>query len=228
MPMTFSAAYVQWRTYEDSSRNRIAGWLGLPRGMDYDEAVSLTLKNSSGGTVASLDDFHQDGYYTYYVQDCTSGACFSSSFTDGGWYETIMANLSPGVYTYTLETTQGDVLSKDVNYLGEVRLPFIPSETVISTRNADGSLTVHWENPIDDSDWATVERIRLYLDGSSYENTYMAKLNPTVDSFTISASELARAFTETELGSLRITMQTRAYDNGQNFARAISNSVLVE
>ncbi len=196
----------------------------------YEEATSLALKNSLGGTIATLGNFNQDAYYTYYVLDCTSGICISSSFMDGGWYNSTMPTISAGVYTYTLETTQGEIMSKVVNYLGEVRLPPIPSVTVMSSWNADGSLTVDWENPVSDSDWDTVEMIRLFLYGANPDITYMVKMSPTVQSFTISASELARAFTENELDSLRINMQTRAYEDEYhtNYARASSNFILVE
>ena len=227
---TIPFAYVQWRNYEDISKNRLAGWLSLPEGITPSETLSITLKNSLGGTIATLDDFHPEEPSTYYTLNCTSGNCISSSFIDAGWYTSSLPPLTAGTYTYTLELTQGDIMSKKVNYLGQVHLPPVPSESMTSSWNPDGSLSISWENPATNSDWDNVTMIRLYIYTESRDSVYVVKLSPEVNSFTIPASELARAYTENELDVVWIRMQTRAYEDtyNSNYARGLSNTVFVE
>ncbi|RKX25386.1 MAG: hypothetical protein DRP47_09900 [Candidatus Zixiibacteriota bacterium] len=223
-------AYIQWRTYEDSSENKVRTWVTLPIELSYDDVAAVRIENSQGGVVVSLagGELRPSTVSTFRYLDCFSGVCSGSTSSDAGYYATLSA-IPTGVYTYVLETTDGGILEKDVYYLQERSLPVIDSATVEPTWNGDGSLTVSWENPSTDLAWGAVEKLRLNLRSFEALNTkqFMVNLPPTADTFTIPAQELSGYFTDSELEQLKIAMQTREYEDtfNTNYARGVSEEV---
>ena len=223
-------AYIQWRTYEDSSENKVRTWVTLPLSLTYADVTAVRIENSTGGVVASLagGELRPSNVSTFRFLDCFSGVCSGHTSPDAGYYATL-PEIPSGTYTYVLETTDGDVLKKDVYYAQGESLPVIDSETVSAAWDDDGNLMVSWVNPVTDSTWGDVEKLRLNIRGLDdlYAKQFIVNLPPSAASFTIPAQELSGYFTADELEQLEIQMQTREYEDvyDTNYARGVSDGV---
>lgn len=227
VPIPF--AYVQWRTYEDSNENKIRAWISLPENLSYGDVDSLRLEHS-GTVVASIvnGELRSAGDLWYRFLDCFSGVCSGHTSPDTG-YSATLSGLSTGLYTYVLETVDGDILEKDVYYVQERSLPVVSSASIVPVWNQDGSLTVSWDNPSGDQNWDSVEKLRLNIRSfeTQYSKTFIVNLPPTVNSFTVPAQEISGYFTESQLEQLAISVRTREYDvdYNSNYARGVSDDI---
>jgi len=226
-PITF--AYVQWRSFEENSRNRAAAWISLPENMTSADVESLNLEDPMGDIIAPFWTFHLYDSSPYYTLDCRTETCNFSRVTDTGYSVSLPESIAPGIYKYVVKTTDGTILTKEVSYHGKTTIPVILEATFEASWNADGSLTIQWENPTNQENWNLVDQIRIRVNSRFGDTTFNILLLPIHDSsFTIPVANLQSVFSEDELDTLYISIKTRAYDDAGNYARGYSTSITLD
>jgi hypothetical protein len=221
-------AIIDWRTRESRSDYRVE-WLSLPESIEREDVADLRLVNSQGETVLTIGDFKFESQPNAVFMNCLSGACATAEGINDKGYLANASDLPTGTYTYVLDTTSGATLSKEVVCKGQVLMPVISGLSVATSWNEDGSLYVEWVNPTNDPNWGLVKQFRINLRPVDGESSFKASfLTGYGNSITIPASDLALAFDEADLSSLRIRMQTRAIDaEGFHYARGLSDWINV-
>jgi hypothetical protein len=132
-------------------------------------------------------------------------------------------DLSPGWYTYEVTTDQGDLLSTQVNYPGPITLATVRAADMDWEWLDSGSLNLSWTNPAGDFDQI---RVVLY-DQKDYSDLLNVKLPPTTSSLTIPAEQIQNIIDLNNTENAVWVVQTRSYTDTSNYARGISNEVIL-
>lgn len=225
---TFGLNFVQYRVFENSSTG-------------YQAYVTMT-KDGKAIQETDVDDFRiydsannllaptNSGFNaeTYISLNCMNSPCSQSGpVNENGFYESF-AFLPADTYDVEVDTADGQALTLNVPYPGQLALPVVPSNTMLSTW-VGNDLLLNWVNPVTATNWGEVDQLRIRLfDGNGKPVLYI-RLDPSAETVTINASLLSQA---AGLGNGVLQsweVQTRAYDaNDMNFARAYSNRLALD
>ena len=223
-------AYVQWRSYEESSRDKVRGWITLPGDIPYEDVADIQLKDPSGNVIASVitGQYRADGngYAIDHVIDCLSGTCSGYTDVSGGYYATLPNDIPTGVYTYVLKTTSGETREKEVYYEDHKHLPVIAADSIVTTWNDGsngvpaGTLSIDFDRPTSDPDWPEVDQIRINVATGENERIVVKVPRDFTGFFTIGAEEF-EGLTDEQKAAIEVSAQTRAYDDDydSNYAR---------
>jgi hypothetical protein len=223
----FGGGYLQYRTREDSSGNAYRGFFnasqsGLP--LQADDIVSLTVKDSNNNEVSISNAGNWAG--SYYTYNCRTTPCNETGpvMDAGGLYATL-DTLSTGVYQIELQTTDGNILTNEMFYPGQLALPVVDSSSM-QAQWSNGDLILSWTNPINEINWLEVHQLRVVLFDADYNELVFVSLNATDQTVTMPADLVNKAAAlGNASGIVSWQVQTRAYDEyGMNYARGNSNS----
>jgi len=156
------------------------------------------------------------------------GPCSSSGpINENGFYGSF-AFLPADTYDVEVDTVDGQALTLDIPYPGQLALPVVLSSTMQSTW-VGNDLQLNWTNPVGAANWAEVDQLRVRIFDGSGKPVIYVRLNPATETVTINSSLLNQA---AGLGNGTLEsweVQTRAYDaNNMNFARSYSNRLGLE
>lgn len=218
-------AYLQYRNYENPTSNRYATWIGIT--MDGEpiqstEVVGFEIRDSTGSVVSHTNQqFYRSSPYYFY--NCIANPCTEQANNIDSGYSANISDLSAGDYRIEVETADGQKITKDITYPGQLILPGVDITTMYA-QFSNGDLVLNWTNPTGDSNWDEVDQLRIVLTATDGAEVLYISTNPTAESETIPESLVAKV---NNLGHGTMDLweiQTRAYDeNGMNFARGYSH-----
>ncbi|WP_025321338.1 carboxypeptidase regulatory-like domain-containing protein [Deferrisoma camini] len=220
-------AYVQYRNYEDSSRNGFRAWISLMDGGVFPqtgESISYArLEDSSGAFVSDACQFVGADYVVFDPTEQTT----DEGRWAGCWFDLTGMDLVPGSYRFKVTDPDGGTLVRETT-MPEVRsMNFVSSASMTYEWQPDGSLTLSWTEP----EAPNYDELRLVFRRpapSWVDFFYVLHLEGT-NSVTIPADvvELLDSYSPVSEGWLW-EMQGRAWtDDGDNYARSYSNPVMI-
>lgn len=225
----FGAANLQYRVFENPSSNRYQAFLPMTKdGKAIQEADidDIRIYDSANNVlVAITDGFSAE---TYMRLDCLNGPCSQSGpIKENGFWGTF-ASLLADTYSVEVDAADGQALSLDEPFPGQLVLPYVSSSTMQSAW-VGSDLVLSWTNPTAAANWAEVDELRIRLfDGTGAAVLYV-KLNPATNTVTINNGLYIQAAGLGNGSLVSWEVQTRAYDNNNmNFARAYSNKGVLE
>jgi len=219
----FGAYFLQYRVSENLSTGYQAFLPMTKNGQAIQETDITDIRmfdSANNAVIATTEGFNVESYM--YLNCMVTPCAQSGPLNENGFYGSY-ASLPSDTYNFEVDTADGQTLSLDVLYQGQLVLPLVSSSTMQSTW-VGSDLVLNWDNPTGSSNWAEVDQLRIRLfDGTGTPVLYI-RLDPTAETVTINGSLLNQAI---GLGNGVLQsweVQTRAYDaNGMNFARGYSN-----
>jgi hypothetical protein len=218
--------YLQYRNYE-FSENRYSAWLGIMKNdkpaiaKDVD-ILSFKLFDDARNLINLSYPLFYEGN-PYYLYDCRQTTCTERLTADSG-FTAIIYNLPEGRYTMEAQSVDGEMFSVDIQYFGQLELPFVSSVTMESFFTSENDLILSWTNPTNEFNWNEVDQLRIVMTATDSSEVLYISLNPDDNQVTIPAALIQKA---ENLGHGVIDnwhIQTRAIDsNGMNWARGYSN-----
>jgi hypothetical protein len=213
--------FLQYRVYEN-----LEGYQAyLPmtkdgKAIQQADITDIRIFDSANNIVnATNEGFNAE---TYMYLNCTVTPCSQSGpLNENGFYRSF-SSLPADTYSVEVDTADGQFLTLDVPYSGQLVLPIVSVSTMQSTW-VGSDLVLNWTNPVGSANWTEVDQLRIRIfDGTGNPVLYV-RLNPSTDTVTIDDSLLNQAASLGD-GVLKFwEVQTRAYDNnGMNFARGYS------
>ncbi len=224
-PYAISSAYLQYRNYENSANNRYQTYIGITTSGQPSQAsdvLGFTIKGSIGNLVTpTSSSFYRS--LVYYFYDCFTGSCASpASVIDSGFVGSF-SNLPADHYYIKVEAADGQEFAADLNYPGQLVIPYVSSTTMNAVRSMAGDFTLSWTNPTTETNWAEVDQLRIGLLASGNDALYIRPA-PGTQTITIPASVINQV--ETVTGPLtNWQIQTRAINYGLNEARGYSRTL---
>ena len=224
-PYEIYFSYLQYRNYPNPANNRYASFVGIKKNSEpvqETDVVSFQIKDSTGNVVTPTDS----GFYRsppYYFYNCSTSPCTEQSdVIDSGFYANFN-NLAAGAYRITVETTDGQTITDDLTYPGQVVLPFVATATMESYYSNNNDLVLSWTNPTGSDNWDQVNQLRIILFGEDDAEVLYISANPSTQTVTIPASLISKV---ENLGHGILAywqIQTRSYDSdNMNYARGYS------
>jgi hypothetical protein len=219
--------YLQYRNYE-FSQNRYSAWLGISK--NDKPALAIDVDNSSFKVTdysSTLVNLSYPLFYVgspYYLYDCRQTTCTERLTADSG-FTAIIDDLPAGRYTMEAKSVDGERFAVEVQYFGQLALPFVSSGTMESYFTSENDLILSWTNPTNEFNWNEVDQLRIVITATDNSEVLYISLNPDVNQVTIPATLIQKAenLGHGVIGNWHI--QTRAIDsNGMNFARGYSIS----
>ena len=217
--------YLQYRTNENSANNAYRGYFsasksGLP--IQAEDIASLTVKDDTNTEISITNSGVWNG--SYFAYNCRTTPCNETGpYMESGVYGTL-DTLLPGVYQIELQTTDGDIVTNEMFYAGQLALPVVPSSSM-QAQWSNGDLILSWTNPTGEANWLEVDQLRVVLFDIHFNDRVFVSLNPTDETVTIPAALVNKAAAFGTGGIAAWQVQTRAYDeNGANYARGNSTS----
>jgi len=218
---------LQYRTYENQDANYFQGSVSLSLGSipfkdEYVERIVFRQRNTSSEIQG--DRTFWSSRFCFY--DCRVNPCQLQPPQAMSSINTIFYDdLVQGDYTVKIETAFGDVVD-NINFPGKLELPVVSSASMESRWEAD-FLVLQWRNPTDNSNWQTVDQLRIQLTDLEGNLLFSAIAeNRWAEEMRIPADVIDEA--ERLLGEHVASweVQTRANGpDGNNFARGRSDSV---
>lgn len=236
-PLTVAVTgrYVQYRTFEDTTRNRFQGWVDFKDNgqlMDSQDFLATAMLDSSGTEFPVIPAFWRASYLNA-AWDATNGN-FGPASQGGfsGWAFNLSGiTLAAGDYTFITALNGGTLLDTTYTYQGQLALPVVAASSMNYAWNNDGSLTLNWTEPV-----GTFDRYQVVLYDTDTSSGYNGELfygsvPAGITSVTLSSSLVRSIYSSaglSALADLSWEMQTRNYDaNNINDARGYSNRVLI-
>ena len=223
----FGLPYLQYRVYENATSTYQA-WLPMTKdNIPINEAdiSNIRLFDPTGNILTSASE--QFLSETYMYLNCTVTPCVQSGPHVEHAFLSNYTSLTAGTYSFEVDTADGQVLSLDIPYPGQLVLPIVASSTMQSAW-VGNDLALSWVNPTSSTNWSEVDILRIKLLDSSGKVVLFMSLSPTADTVTISNNLLVQA---AGLGDSTLStweVQTRAYDaNNMNFARGNSLRIAI-
>ncbi len=227
-----SSAYVQYRTYEDPTQNRFQGWVdfrdnGQP--IPAEAVDSSQLLDPAGYPLIATPSYYYSDYLSAGWDAGLSGFGPSGHGYNSGFSFNLSSNpsLSAGDYTYETLMADGTTLTSVVAFAGQVDLPVVASTGMLSQWETDGSLTLSWAVPTGSFEQYKVVLSDPITGGEIFYGTIVGSSNSTV---TLSATLIQdiRANAGLDVSAdLNWVMQTRNNLSGNNYARGISDTVVI-
>jgi hypothetical protein len=220
------SVYFQYRTLEDSNSNSYRAWIGITKSgapiqeTDVDEIV---VTDSAGNILTPASyGFYQNAYLSY---DCVAGTCTASGpFEDSGFWA-VFGDLPADTYQIEVITVDGETVTTNVGYAGQLALPVVASATMQS-QWSNGDLVLRWTNPTGAANWTEVTQLRINVLDSSGKEVFYINTDPLNETVTIPAALVSQASNLGNGALARWQVQTRAIDaNGMNYARGNSNTI---
>jgi len=220
------SVYFQYRTLEDSNSNSYRAWIGITKSgapiqeTDVDEIV---VTDSAGNIITPASyGFYQNAYLSY---DCIAGTCTASGpFEDSGFWA-VFGDLPADTYQIEVITVDGETVTTNVGYAGQLALPVVASATMQS-QWSNGDLVLRWTNPAGAANWTEVTQLRINVLDSSGKEVFYINTDPLNETVTIPAALVSQASNLGNGALARWQVQTRAIDaNGMNYARGNSNTI---
>lgn len=150
-----NTTYLQLRTNADGTREYVA-WAGVdgPMGwnipFDDGTVTSVSLLDNTGTPIALRAGTQRKYGGPYWQTVGGSASAPDFGLTNQRGYnirpDVSVGSLSPGVYTLRVASGSG-TFDKYVYYPGDETLPAVSSETMSSTVNNNGSVTLSWQAP---------------------------------------------------------------------------------
>ncbi len=220
-------AYLQYRNYENSASNRYTTWIGVTKDgapADPTDVNDFQITDSSGNLVIpNFPVFYVSPPYYFY--NCRTTPCTQSDNNIDSGFSGIFDDLTADNYQMEVETADSLKFTLDVNYPGQLVLPFVSSSTMQSDYQ-NGDLVLSWTNPDDEANWDEVDQLRIVIFAADGAEAIYIRANSSDETLTIPASLVDQA---SNLGHGALSswqIQTRAYDtNGMNYARGYSNEI---
>jgi hypothetical protein len=221
----FGGGYLQFRTNEDSSGNAYRGFFSASQSgllLQTEDIASITVRDANNTEVSISNSGVWAG--SYYSYNCRSTPCNETGpYMDGGLYGTL-DTLSTGVYQIELQTTDGNILTTEMYYPGQVALPVVDS-SLMQAQWSNGDLVLSWTNPTYEVNWLEVDQMRVVLFDADNNDVVFVSVNVTDETVTLPAALVNKAavlYNGSGISSWQV--QTRAYDEyGMNYARGNSN-----
>ena len=225
-PFTVEYAALNYRNHEDPADNYVGGYVGLANNgsiIDATDVVDDWMTDSAGFDVFSDNDgFGVDRFYWY---ECRGGPCTQSALVVDSSIWAYFFTLPADTYTGYLQMSNGQLLTVQVNYPGEIHLPLIMSATMQSQWIA-GDLVLSWTNPTLAPNWSLVTRIRIVIKTTTGPAVIQVNLDPSAETVTIPASLVADAEALGLGALLEWRVEARLYDTqDRNTARSVSNLI---
>lgn len=218
--------YFQYRTTENSANNNFRAYFSVSKsGMPLnsaDDIDTVTLRDPDNTEIsASNTGFWNGKYYSY---NCRTTPCSESGpFAETGLYGTLDP-LSPGVYQIEVQLVDGQTITSEMYYPGQLALPVVDSSSM-QAQWSNGDLVLSWTNPTDEPNWQEVDQVRVVLFDVDYNDKVFVTLNTTAETVTLPAELLNKAAAIGTSGISSWQVQTRAYDQyNMNYARGNSNT----
>jgi hypothetical protein len=219
--------YVQYRRYGDgSSRRQI--WVDVRDSggnLPGDVLSSLELLDNSGQpfNFSSLGFSQSTEYYAWY--NPASGGWdenLQGTPAAGYWGRIDTPSLGPGNYTFTaVDTSQQDLRPRTYIFKGEYpNLPVVDSNTINTTWNGDGSLTIDWDLPaeaqsLDPAEWRMDVFIDVRQGGSGTGHGYFGRVPLDLTPQHIDLSPAMVAKLQSLGDELHCRVRVRKNDNSQ-------------
>jgi hypothetical protein len=226
-PYTLTFAAINYRNFENPADNFVGGYAGIANNGSVVQATDIVdswLTDSDGFDVlADEDGFGVDRFYWY---ECRGGgACTQSSLVEESSLWARFNFLPAHTYRLNIQMANGYVLTDQIDYNGELHLPFIPSATMQS-QWVSGDLVLSWTNPTTEPNWDQVTLIRVVIKTTTGPGVILINLDPADETVIIPASLVADA-EGLGLGALsEWRVETRVYDTqDRNYARAVSEII---
>ena len=217
--------YLQYRNYGNPTSNRYATWIGITvdgEPIQSTEAVGFEIRDSTGSVVSPTNpQFYRSSPYYFY--NCIANPCTEQANNIYSGYSANFSDLSAGDYQIEVEAADGQKITKDITYPGQLIIPGVDIATM-NSQFSNGDLVLNWTNPTGDSNWDEVDQLRIVLTATDGAEVLYISTNPTAESETIPES-LVTKVNNLGHGTMDLwEIQTRAYDeNGMNFARGYSH-----
>ncbi len=219
--------YLQYREYENAASNRYQGFIPITRDgalIAETDVIDLRLFDPTG---APVPDPASSGFYqgAYMVYACRTAPCILSGPQRESAFWGTFDFLARGTYTVEVDTVDGQTVTGQIDYPGQLVLPVVGSGTM-GGQWLGPDLLLQWSNPTTDPAWPDVQQLRVALfDGSGRDVLYVS-LSASATEVTIPADVLATARALGDGVVARWEVQTRAYDTvNMNHARGYSARV---
>ncbi len=219
-------SYVMYRNYESTGSGNYMGVIAITDNsgpVEETDIIDASMTDSTGTGLAS----YADGFYhlTLMQYDCTTGTCSQSGPIEDTGIWASYTSLAPDTYNMQVEMENGQVLTSDVDYAGQLILPYVSASTMQAQWNG-ADLELSWSNPTADPNWNAVTQLRVVLFDNNNQTVLHLRLAPYETTATVPADLIAQS--AALLGGTSLTqwqIQTRTYDsNGNNIARGYSNT----
>jgi len=225
-------SYLQSRTYEDPARDHHRAWVdllnnGAPiRAVDI-QSVEIFDVNGMPFAPASPPQFIAS---TYIIAGWNPASGRFENVTAGG-HSGFFFNLSnhqsitPGPWTIQVLTAGGTNVISQLNFPGMLSLLPVASASMSPQWNPDGSLTLAWDAPADG-----FEQYRVYFSDAAGNDLLYARVPAGITSVTLDPAMIQAIEQINGLGgpiSINWQMQTRSYDGSNNYARSVSDPVVI-
>jgi len=219
---SFGTSYLQYRVYENGT-TVYQTWLPMTKnGVPIQKAdiVNIRLFDSQNTSLIATRGAFQA--QTFMHLNCTMMPCIESGPLVEHAYWHTYPSLSADTYSFEVDTVEGQTLSLDVPYPGQLSLPIVSAETMQSVWN-ENNLVLSWTNPFSAANWADVDKLRISLYDGTGNVVLNIQMNSSDQSVTLDDNLLRQAI-ELSDGILESwEVQTRAYDeDNRNFARSVS------
>jgi hypothetical protein len=226
--IVIESGYIQYRNYENSSKNEIRGWLNLKKygnPIAESDISQILLKNNSGATVQIHGmNFVTGPYFIGTWNNSSSAVDFSGPLQNSGFSINFESKtLNPGYYTYEVTKHNGEIITFEMNYPAQIALPFVSTSSINYEWLEGGGLKLTWENPS-----GSFDRLVVYLCDQAWNDILYVSLPNTSDQLIIPSAMISQINSLMGPDSVKVRIQTRNFAgtiDHNNFARGYSNEV---
>ena len=232
-----NGCYLHYRTNTDTARDAYRGWIDfrtLGGAAIIASDVSSIALSGPGGNVAIDHTLFEDAEYTAVNWSETqmtlveAGQRFFSGFQIHFPAGTV---LNPGNYTYTVTAQNGAVLTRTITYPGREDMPVIDVNSMSSSFDAEGNMTLSWTNPPDVTVYDQL-CLRIYNnDVDPNEQVFSAAMTQSgrnLNRLVLSAEDIQEARIQRDPNSLRWRLETRRVSpQGFHYARGQTSNLLI-
>jgi hypothetical protein len=226
---TVPSAFIQTRTFEDPSLNYVEARILLRKDgalIDGSEITSVVLRDSSGWELrpTSEPQFHKAVFI----------AASWDPFSDWAWHVSGYSAfrlrypaLEAGTFSFEVETTEGDVITRVADFPGMVELAPVPGHSMFSEWLPDGSLLLGWWEPW----WDPIfDQYRLTFTGPEGNEIFVGRTERGVSQLILPPAlikEIRKLGETDEIGWRVMTSKRYETAGGTDYARGISNVVFL-
>lgn len=220
--------YIQTRTIYGSMENFYRGCLNFSKTdepIEESDITGITLKTSSGSDIPVIPVFYTEYYFRGMWNEATSSVDYSGPVDESAFFCKFPENesLEADTYTYEATTVDGDTLSLELNYPGEITMPVVNASTITYEWLSDGSMKINWQNPEEMFDYLVV----VLLD-QNWDSLIYVRLQGSSEELTIPGEMTDAITSQMNPDSARLYIQTRNRVNtsdGNNYARGYSDTI---
>lgn len=228
-----ASCYLQFRTHENPALNHYRAWIDLTiQGnlIQESDLQDIRIFDPLGSELLPriAPQFILSRYTTARWNSLTGQFDFIAAGGQSGIFFNLsdQASLPSGNYRFVVQPVAGGTFNIDLDYPWDTLLEPITALGMQAIRNLDGSLNLSWTEPSDNPD-----QYRIHFTDTLGRDLFYGRVMPGTSQVTLSPGLLQQILQNGSLATpatIQWRMQTRSLNGSNNYARSMSDPVLIE